>query len=155
MPTGRALTDALDSRGIPYELLAHARTDRAADEAEALGVSPREVAKTIVLTTGDRNLRVVLPASERLDLHKVRDLLDTGKELHLLSEEELGRAYPEFELGAVPPIGGPDDDILVDRRIATAGDVVFEAGTHSSSVRMGASDLVSLAGERVADVCQD
>ena len=155
MPNVRALTEALDDRGIPYELLEHPRTDRAADEAKALGLAPHEVAKTVVVTTGQGNVRVVLPASERIDMHKLRDLLDAGKELHLLTEEDLGRGYAQFELGAVPPLGGPDDDVVVDRRIAAARHVVFEAGTHSSSVKMGASDLVSLAGERVADVCED
>jgi Ala-tRNA(Pro) deacylase len=155
MPDVRALTEALDARGIPYELLEHSRTDRAADEAKVLGLPPHEVAKTIVVSAGESNVRVVLPASERLDLHKLRELLGAGKDLHLLSEEDLAREYPGFELGAVPPIGGPEDEIVVDHRIAGKRDVVFEAGSHSASVRVSASDLVSLAGERVADVCAD
>lgn len=155
MPDVDALTKALDGRGIPYELLEHARTDRAADEAKALGLPPHDVAKTIVVTTGERNVRVVLPASERIDMHKLRELLDAGKELHLLTEEDLAREYPGFELGAVPPIGGREDELVVDHRIAEKRDVVFEAGTHSASVRVSVSDLVALAGERVADVCAD
>jgi Ala-tRNA(Pro) deacylase len=155
MPDVNALTEALAGRGIPYELLEHARTDRAADEAKALGLSPHEVAKTIVVSAGGRNTRVVLPASERIDMHKLRELLDAGKELHLLTEEDLAREYPEFELGAVPPIGGRDDEVIVDRRVAEKRHVVFEAGSHSQSVRVGGGDLASLAGARVADVCVD
>ena len=45
----------------------------------------------------------VLPASERIDLRKVRELLEGGKSIHLASEDELARDYPDFELGAVPP----------------------------------------------------
>jgi len=155
MQTSRLVVEALEDRGVPYEILEHRRTDRAVDEAAALGLEPEDVAKTIVVTTGERNVRVVLPASERLDLHKLRELLDAGKRLHLLTEEQLERDYPEFELGAVPPIGGPPDEAVVDRRVAGRRAIVFEAGSHDRSVKMEASDLVSLVGGRVADVCAD
>ena len=53
-------------------------------------------------------MRVVLPASERIDLRKLGELHgDRRKELHLLSEGELTRDYPEFELGAVPRSAAP------------------------------------------------
>ena len=147
------LTGELERLGIEYELLGHEPTDRAADEAQALGLSPREIAKTIVVTTGAENVRVLLPASERVDMHKLRDLFEAGKELHLLTEEALGSEYPEFDLGAVPPLGGRRDGVVVDRRLAALGDVVFEAGAHDRSARVEAADLVALTGARVADVC--
>ena len=147
------LTGELERLGIEYELLGHEPTDRAAEEAVALGLSPEEIAKTIVVTTGAENVRVLVPASERVDMHKLRDLLEAGKELHLLNEEALGSEYPEFDLGAVPPLGGRRDGVVVDRRVAALGDVVFEAGTHDRSARVKAADLVALSGARVADVC--
>lgn len=147
------LTGELERLGIEYELLGHEPTDRAADEAHALGLSPNEIAKTIVVTTGAENVRVLLPASERVDMHKLRDLFEAGKELHLLTEQALGSEYPEFDLGAVPPLGGRRDGVVVDRRLAALGDVVFEAGAHDRSARVSAADLVALAGARVADVC--
>jgi len=155
MPDVGALTAALDSRGVEYELLEHERTERAADEATALGLRSDEVAKTIVVSTKGGNVRVVVPAAERIDMHKLREFLAAGKELHLLTEEALEAGYPGFELGAVPPLGGPDDPVIVDRRVAELDRVVFEAGTHDSSVRVAAADLVSVTGARVADVCAD
>lgn len=149
------LIEALDGAGIAYEVLEHEATDRAADEAAALGLKPSEVAKTIVVTSGEENYRVLVPASGRIDLHKLRDLLEAGKELHLMTEEALGRDYPEFELGAVPPLGGRDDGVIVDRRLAELDQVVFEAGAHDRSVRVSTSGLVSAKGVRVADVCAD
>ncbi len=149
------LTETLDQAGVAYELLEHKPTDSATDEATALGLRPNEVAKTIVVTAQEGNLRVVLPSSDRIDMHKLRELLGAGKELHLLTEEALGRDYPEFELGAVPPVGGREDGVVVDRRVADLDHVVFEAGSHDRSVRMAIGDLVSLTGARVADVCAD
>jgi Ala-tRNA(Pro) deacylase len=155
MASTNPLTEALDRAGVGYEVLEHSRTDRAADEAAALGLRPNEVAKTIVVTAGDENLRVILPASERIDMHKLRELLDAGKELHLLTEEQLGRDYPEFELGAVPPLGGRDDGVVVDSRVARLEQVVFEAGEHDRSIRVPTAELVSTIGARVGDVCAD
>jgi Ala-tRNA(Pro) deacylase len=155
MSLSNALTQALDSSDVAYELLEHARTDRAADEASALGLRPNEVAKTIVLTTGLENLRVVLPASERIDMHKLRELLGAGKELHLLSEDAMQRDYPEFELGAVPPLGGREDAVVVDSRVAELEQVVFEAGGHDRSVRVKTADLLAATKARVADVSAD
>ena len=155
MSLSNALTQTLDRSGIAYELLEHAPTDRATEEASALGLRPNEVAKTIVLTSGGGNLRVLLPASDRIDMHKLRDLLDAGKELHLLNEAAMKRDYPEFELGAVPPLGGREDAVVVDSRVAALDQVVFEAGAHDRSVRVGTADLISLTRARVADVSAD
>src|SRR5439155_1699580 len=60
------LTSVLEQAGVEYELLSHPHTERAVDEAEALGLPPRGVAKTLVLTTNGGHVRVVLPASERI-----------------------------------------------------------------------------------------
>ena len=130
------LTDVLDDAGVEYELLSHAHTVRAADEAEALGLPPAAVAKTLVLTAPGGRVRVVLPASERIDLRKARAYVEGGKRIHLASEDELARDYPEFELGAVPPFGGGSGDrVLVDSRIAEQPSVVLEAGSHEQSIR--------------------
>ena len=155
MASTNPLTDALDRAGVTYELLEHGRTDRAVDEAAALGLRPTEVAKTIVVTTGEQNYRVILSASDRIDMHKLRELLDAGKDLHLLTEETLGRDYPEFELGAVPPLGGREDAVVIDRRVAALEQVVFEAGEHDRSVRVPTRTLVTATGGQVADVAAD
>ena len=43
------LTSALDEAGVSYELLPHAHTETALAEAESLGVSPDDVAKTLIV----------------------------------------------------------------------------------------------------------
>src|SRR5215207_9538998 len=112
---------------LAYELIPHPRTETASDEAAAVGVSPAEVAKTIVLHTRDGYVRAVLPADERLDLHKLRALLGSGEHVRLATENELALAYPMFELGAVPPFGGPAGDrVIVDHRLAALESLVLE-----------------------------
>lgn len=150
-----ALTDALQEQHICYELIPHRRTQSAAAEARATGVDPGHVAKTLVLATGEAFVRAVLSASDRIDLRKVKAILESC-DVHLASEQVLAGRYPEFELGAVPPVGGSGHDlVLVDERLSNAESVVFEAGTHEHSVRIKTADLVSVAGARIADICKD
>jgi Ala-tRNA(Pro) deacylase len=150
------LTSVLDKAGVEFELLSHAHTVRASDEAEALGLPPRAVAKTLVLDAPEGHVRVVLPASERIDLRKVREHVEGGKSIHLASEEELARDYPDVELGALPPFGGASRDrVLVDVRVAEQHAVVLEAGSHDRSVRLDTADLLRLTEAEVVDICKE
>lgn len=157
MMTTEDVTRVLDAAGVEYEVLPHAHTESALAEAEALSVAPEDVGKTLVVGTPAGNVRAVLPASERVDLGKLADVLGSSKKkLDLLSEETLARDYPEFDLGAVPPFaGGHRDSVVVDRRLADRGSVVVEAGTHDASVRLSTDDLVRVTGAQVADISRE
>ena len=150
-----ALADALATAGIGFDVLDHERTDRAADEARALGLRPGEVAKTIVVHTPEGYVRVVIGAADRIDMHKIRDLVPGGKDARLATEEELGRDFPEFELGAVPPVGGPPGRVLVDRKVAALEAVVLEAGAHDQSIKLETADLVRVTRADVVDAVVD
>lgn len=146
-------TRTLSSEGVDYEMIPHPHTDTAREEALEVGLA--EVAKTIVLATRGGFVRTILPADARLDLHKTRQALGSGKELRLASEEELAGAYPMFELGAIPPFGGPSGDLaIVDRRLADRESIVVDAGSHERSVRLRMRDVVRLAEARIADICE-
>jgi Ala-tRNA(Pro) deacylase len=149
------VTSVLDQSGVDYELLPHPRTETATAEAEALGLDPQEVAKTIVLSTPGGYVRAVLPASERIDLSKVREQVEGGKRIHLANEEDLQRDYPGFDLGAVPPFGGEGDRVLVDAKLARRETVVLEAGSHEQSVRIKTADLLRLTQADVVDLVQE
>jgi Ala-tRNA(Pro) deacylase len=150
------VTRLLEESGVDFDVLEHAHTERAADEAAALGIGPEEVAKTLVLVAPEENVRAVLAASERIDLHKVAAVVGIGgKKVHLASEDELARSYPDFELGAVPPLGGREDRVIVDERLAGRDSVVLEAGSHDRSVRLKTADLVRLTRAQVADICRE
>jgi Ala-tRNA(Pro) deacylase len=150
------VTGFLEEAGVDFDVLEHPHTERAADEAAALGIGPEEVAKTLVLVAPSGNVRAVLAASERIDVRKVAAVLGVGgKKVHLASEDDLARDYPDFELGAVPPFGGPEDQVVVDERLAARDSVMLEAGTHERSVRLKAADLVRLTRAQVADIRQE
>ena len=152
-----ALTDALDAAGVAYEILPHAHTESAADEARALGIPTDGVAKTLVVETPRGNVRAVLPASERISTAKLAVVLDERrKAIQLAPEESLRSDYAEFEYGAVPPIGGAHADrVIVDTHVAEHDSVVLEAASHDDSIRIATQDLIKLADAEVAEICAD
>lgn len=150
------VTSFLEQAGVDFDVLDHPRTERATDEAGALGVDPGQVAKTLVVRVPSGNVRAVVAASERIDLHKVAAVLDVGgKKVQLASEDDLARDYADFELGAVPPFGGRADPVIVDERLAALDSVVLEAGSHDRSVRLKSADLVRLTNAQVADITRE
>lgn len=146
----------LREQGVAFELVEHERRDTAATEAAAAGVEARDAAKSVVLRDESGYRLAVIPASERLDLHKVRDLLGAGSELGLASEEQLAADFPQFELGAVPPLGemlpAPE---LIDSRLLEHERVLCNGGDHAHSFLIAPADLVRVADARVAGICQD
>lgn len=144
------LTEALAAADATFEILPHRRTDTALAEARAVGYPPELVAKTVIVDARGQRIRVVVPASKHVSLEKLAAVL--GDEARLLHEGELARAYPEFELGAVPPVGGPDDRTIVDVWVAERPTVIVEAGVHDVSLKVPSRDLVAAAHADVADV---
>jgi Ala-tRNA(Pro) deacylase len=150
-----AVTEFLEREGIPYEVVEHERTQTAAAEARAAGVPATDVAKTIVLRD-DEGLRLaVIPASERLDIHKLGQAL-ASRGLRLVTEQEMADEFDEFEVGAVPPFGLMFDALeLVDERLLEHDRILCSGGDHEHAVLVNPRDVVRAGEVRVADICVD
>jgi len=95
-----------------------------------------------------RLVMVVLPASHRLMMQELKATLE-ARRLEMLPEGELAKIFPDCDLGAIPPFGNLYGiDVWVDRAIADAGEIVFNAGTHVDAVRMDYGDYADLAKPR-------
>src|SRR3979411_2795384 len=71
----------LEDARIAYELVEHEPVMSAAAEARVAHRPPDEVAKTVVLHDGVAYVIAAIPASRRLDLHKLRELLGATRQL--------------------------------------------------------------------------
>jgi Ala-tRNA(Pro) deacylase len=149
-----AVTTFLERQGVPYEVVEHEPTQSAVSEARAAGMPPERVAKTVVLRD-EEGLRVaVIPASERLDLHKVKAELGSGG-VRLVTEQEMAERFLEFEVGAVPPFGPMFDALeLVDQRLLDHDRVLCSGGDHEHAILVDPRDLVQAGDARVADICE-
>lgn len=142
----------LDEHGVRYAMTEHPDAYTAAAEARASGASPETAAKVIMLRDGDGYRMAVIPASERLDLRKVRRLTGVST-LRVATERDLIRDFPRFEVGALPPFGplfGVPE--IVDPSVLVAGRLVCNGGDHGHSLALDASELAELAHPEVADI---
>lgn len=154
--TTKAISHYLSDHGVTHEVVEHPVAYTAASEARAAGVLPQEAAKTVVLQDGGAYMLAIIPASERLDLHKVRELLGATRSLRLATEDEIAQHYTQFEVGAVPPVGPVlFTGEVVDRRIAELDRVLCSGGDHRHSISLDPKAIVELADAKVADICED
>lgn len=150
-------TRHLEEQGLQYELVEHDRALTAAAEARAAGQEPANAVKCVLLRRLDGYELVVLQASDRLDMSKVREQLgEPSSDLRLATEEEMDADFPQFELGALPPLGEmlPAPEI-VDRRVLDHDRVLCNAGDHTHSVLLDPMGIVSASNAEVADVRED
>lgn len=146
----------LASRGVNHEIVPHEPTMTATAEARASSMPADRTAKTIVLGDHGTYVLAVIPASERLDLDKVRALLGAGESLHLASKVEMSEAFPEFEVGAVPPVSSTLIAAeVVDRGLTKTERILCGGGDHRHSIYIDPEELVAITHARVADICED
>jgi Ala-tRNA(Pro) deacylase len=158
-PSGRqgvaAATRFLDEAGVAHEVLEHEPTMSSLDEAAAVATDPQHAAKTLALRDRDGWRIAVLPANRRLDVERARRLLGGTTHLRLATEQEMAEAFPEFDVGALPPVGPmlPLPEV-VDVRLLYAGRVLFSGGDHRHAIRFDPRELIRLAEPRVGDICE-
>jgi Ala-tRNA(Pro) deacylase len=136
------VTDYLRAHGIPFEVIPHPPTASAIGEAFAVGVPAHEVAKAVLLDGRAGHILAVIPASRRLDMRLVAHAVGEPQ-VRLATESELETDYPEYELGALPPLGELlHVPMYVDPEVVHKESVVFAGGTRAESIRVRMEDLL-------------
>lgn len=120
--------------------------------AEAFGVSPAEIAKTLSLRVGDRVLLVVTCGTARLDNKKARAVFG-GKPRMLTAEEAL--EVTGHPVGGICPFGLKTPlPIYCDVSLKAFSEVVPAAGSINSAVRISPARMAELADAEWVDVCE-
>jgi prolyl-tRNA editing enzyme YbaK/EbsC (Cys-tRNA(Pro) deacylase) len=120
--------------------------------AEAHGVLPAQIAKTICLRVGDRTMLVVTSGIARLDNRKFKDQF--GGKPRMLDAAEVVEAT-SHPVGGVCPFGLPAPlPVFCDVSLREFEEVVPAAGATNAAVRIGPQRMVELIGADWVDVCQ-
>jgi prolyl-tRNA editing enzyme YbaK/EbsC (Cys-tRNA(Pro) deacylase) len=128
-------------------------TATVAQAAEGHGVLPAQIAKTLSLRIGERNLLVVTRGDARLDNKKAKAAL--GGKPRMLSAEEVV-AVTGHPVGGVCPFGlATPLAIYCDVSLKAFDEVVPAAGSTHSAVRINPLRMAELVGAEWVDVCQD
>ncbi|MHC4716048.1 MAG: aminoacyl-tRNA deacylase [Planctomycetota bacterium] len=144
--------DFLKHSGVKFEKHEHPVIYTAQELAALEHVSGDRVAKSVVVEADGKTALCVLPASYKVDLEKLCAVLG-ARQCRLMDESEMAKLFPDVEVGAEGPFGGPYGlPTIVDERLAACETITFAADTHHSAIRMAYDDYARLAEPRVADV---
>ena len=135
----------LDERHGDYTAPTHPRTVTAQETANAAHLGGQRFAKTVMLKLDGELAMMVMPASYRLDITRLSRAMG-GRMVELAEEAEFRDAFPDCEVGAMPPFGNLYGmPVFVDARLAEQDEVAFNAGTHTDAVRMSYAEFERLA----------
>jgi Cys-tRNA(Pro) deacylase len=146
----RALA-ALLAAGIDYSITRHGPVQSLAEAAEARGVEPRDIVKTLVVRRGDGDYVLVLvPGDRSISWPKLRSHLGVNR-LSLPPADEALFATG-YERGTITPFGATTAWPVILDATAAGRTVSIGAGAHGVAATVAADDVVRVFDAAVADV---
>src|SRR5664279_2679614 len=121
--------------------------------AEAYGVEPGRIAKTLSLRGGARVVLIVASGTSRMDNKKLKALF--GGKPKMLGLDEVAE-ITGHEVGGVCPFGLKAPlPVYCDVSLKAFDEVVPAAGSTHSAVRITPARMAELSAAEWVDVCQD
>jgi len=129
-----------------------ASTATVLEAADALGVAPGQIAKTLALRIDDRIVLLVTRGDTRLDNQKTKAAF--GARPRMLDAEQTF-AVTGHRVGGVCPFGLASPlPVYCDESLKTFDTVYPAAGSLNSSVRIAPGRLAELVAARWIDICR-
>ena len=91
-----------------------------------------------------RMAMVVVPASSHVNMNHLQNASGADK-VELADETEFKGAFPDCDVGAMPPFGNLYDmNVYVDKRLSEDAEIAFNAGSHTELIRLAYDDFEKL-----------
>lgn len=120
--------------------------------AEAHGVEPGQIAKTLAFRTDDGVILVVARGDARIDNRKFKAMFSGKPRMLPLDEVEPETSHP---VGGVCPFGLPHPvPVYCDLSLRSFAEVVPAAGAVNAAVRITPERMAQLTAAQWVDVCQ-
>ncbi len=141
------IEEFLRKQKIPYSKTHHPEAFTAQEVAARAHVPGDQLAKVVVVKSGEKYALAVCPATHRVDLKKLSKTV--GADVRLANEGEMEGLFADTQLGAEPPFGNLYDlPTYVDKSLAANKEIVFQAGTHEDTIKMSYADYKKAAGPK-------
>lgn len=152
MTVSKRLKEFLDANKVSYKVMTHKVAYTAQEVAAAQEVTGWQVAKTVVCNCDGKYALLVLQAPVMVDFNRLKKALGC-KQAKLASEMEMEKLFPGIELGAESPFGNLYDlPVYVDKGLADMSEIVFNAGSHTETMRIKYEDYARLVGPKVVEI---
>ena len=154
-----AATAFLTARNIPFSVHDYEYAPNGGligmQAAEAIGVAPEDVLKTLVVEVDKKQaVCVVAPAHQRMNLKKVAALFD-GRNARMMSPEK-AHDLTGFESGGTSPFGSKTPiPVVLSQDAMPRTHVYINAGRQGLVVRITPADAQQATDAKVADIAAD
>lgn len=148
-------TLALTKAGIAFATATY-DYDPAADRvglqaAEAMGVAPSIVLKTLMAEVDGKPVCVVVPSDEEVNMKKLASAFG-GKSANMMKPADAER-LTGYKVGGISPFGQKKPVPTCVEELATLEDEIFlNGGQRGLQLRMKPDDLVAALGGKAADL---
>ncbi len=148
-------TLALIRSGIPFALASYdydAGAERVGlQAAEAMGVSPAIVLKTLMVEVDGKPACVVVPSDQEVNMKKVAAAFG-GKAAQMMKPVDAER-LTGYKVGGISPFGQRKQVPTAVEEMATLEDEVYlNGGQRGLQIRMRPADLIAALGAKAADL---
>ena len=146
----RALSAVRDA-GLEHTVVRHGPVRSLAEAAEARGVEPADVVKTLVVRRGeDDHLFVLVPGDRTISWPKLRALLGVSR--MSMPDAATAKQVTGYERGTITPFGATRAwPVVADERVRGRR-ITLGAGAHGVAVAVDADAALGALAATVADV---
>lgn len=154
---GTPATVALTAAGIPFTERAYlhdpAVTDFGREAADALGVEPDRVFKTLLADVDGRLVVGIVPVTGKLDLKALAAA--AGGKRAVMADAALAERRTGYVVGGISPIGQKTTHPTVLDETAELWDTVFvSGGRRGLDLELAPADLVRATSAILADIAR-
>lgn len=148
----------LERSKVPHRVLTYQHdpsvTAFGDEAADALGIDPAAVFKTLIATVDDRPVVAVVPVGARLDL-KALARAASGKKA-ALAEQATAERLTGYVLGGISPLGQRKSlATFVDSSAESAAVIYVSGGRRGMEIELGPDDLVATVRGSYAPIATD
>ena len=149
-------TRALDEAKVEYKLHEYDYDPDAPrigmQAAEALGIEPQRLLKTLMARAGDKVVCVLAPSDREVNLKKLASAAG-AKSAAMLGAQEVER-ITGYHVGGISPFGQKKRAAVFVEQSALGFDrLVLNGGRRGLQVEMKPDDLVRVLSATTADIC--
>lgn len=125
--------------------------DAAAWAAEALGIEPERMFKSLVAVTGDAHVFALLPATAELSLKRLAAA--AGAKHAAMAAPRDAERLTGYQVGGISPLGARRPlPVFLDASAGSFEAICLNAGARGLIVELPTADLVRLTGAALFDL---
>lgn len=151
--TEERAVSALEAAGMGFTITRHGPVRSLAEAADARGVTPDQIVKTLVVRRGDDDfLFVLVPGDRSISWPKLRAHLGVSR--LSMPDAATARDVTGYERGTITPFGSLKPWPTIADASIPAGPVSIGAGAHGVGATVDSAELTATLGADIADVTE-